>query len=171
MLVGYPIFLLWFMFENKSKIKNKEFREKYNPIYENLSFKDEKATLMEPFISVMRVLILTAVLIFLQKFRYFQIFCSNFLSLFMIIYIGWFKPLKRESHFWQQYNEIFVTLINYHLMCFADLILDEPTRDLVGFSIIAVYSFNLVTNLSYIMFGELTKIYKILRLKYYKWKL
>ena len=45
----------------------------------------------------------------------------------------------------------------YHLICFADLILDEPTRDLVGFSMIAVSSFNLVSNLSYIMFGEMKK--------------
>ena len=59
----------------------------------------------------------------------------------------------------------------YHLICFADLILDEPTRDLVGFSMIAVSSFTLVSNRSHIMFGEMKKIYKVLRLKYFKWKL
>ena len=59
----------------------------------------------------------------------------------------------------------------YHLICFADLILDEPTRDVVGISMIAVCSFNLVSNLSHIMFGEIKKIYKVLRLKYFKWKL
>ena len=80
------------MFENKGKIKNLLFREKFNKIFENLSFKDEKGTLIEPFISVMRVLILMAVLIFLQNYRYFQIFCCNFLSLFMVIYVGWHEP-------------------------------------------------------------------------------
>lgn len=89
----------------------------------------------------------------------------------MIIYVGWFTPLNREVQFWQQYNEVFITFLTYHLICFADFINEEPTRDLVGFSMIVVCTFNLVTNLSHIMFGELKKIYKMLRLKYYKWKL
>jgi hypothetical protein len=59
------------MLTNKTKIKDKQFRENYNAIYENLSLKDDKATLMEPFLSLARVLILTAALIFLQKYRYF----------------------------------------------------------------------------------------------------
>ena len=131
----------------------------------------DRATLQEPFISVIRVLILTAALIYLQKFRYFQIFISNFLSIFMIIFVGWNKPLKREVHFWQQYNESFVTLMNYHLICFADLIVDEPTRNFMGFSMIGVCTFNLVTNISFIMFGEIRKVYLKLRPKYYTWKL
>jgi hypothetical protein len=70
-LVLYPIFLLRFMLTSKEKVKDREFREKYNPIFEMLAFKDERPTLLEPFIKVIRVLILTASLIFLQKFRYF----------------------------------------------------------------------------------------------------
>lgn len=89
----------------------------------------------------------------------------------MIIYVGWVKPHKREHHFWQQFNEVFVTLINYHLICFADLILDEPTRDLVGLSMISLVSLNLIVNFGNIMFGELKKLYLNLRLKYYLWKL
>jgi hypothetical protein len=53
------------MLTRKDKVKDKEFREKYKPIFEILSFKDEIATLLEPFISVTRVLILTGTLIFL----------------------------------------------------------------------------------------------------------
>jgi 2-oxo-4-hydroxy-4-carboxy--5-ureidoimidazoline (OHCU) decarboxylase len=53
------------MLTRKEKVKDKEFREKYNSIFEILSFKDERALLLEPFISVTRVLIFTAVLVFL----------------------------------------------------------------------------------------------------------
>jgi len=59
----------------------------------------------------------------------------------------------------------------YHLICFADLILDEPTRDIMGFSMIIVCSLNLFTNFSHIMFGEIKTIFKGMRLKYYKWKI
>ena len=171
MLVFYPVFLLSFMLSSKEKVKDKEFRKKYNPIFEILAFKDERAIILEPFISVMRVLILPATLIFLQKLRFFQLFCTNFLSVFMTIYVGWFKPYRYDINFWQQYNEVFVILMNYHLICFADLIQDESTRDIMGFSIIAVISFNLITNISHIVFGMISPLYLIYRLKYCKWKL
>jgi hypothetical protein len=61
--------------------------------------------------------------------------------------------------------------MNYHLICFADLILDEKTRDIIGFSMIAFISFNLITNISNILFGLIRQIYFIYRLKFYKQKL
>jgi hypothetical protein len=61
--------------------------------------------------------------------------------------------------------------MNYHLICFADLILDEPTRNFMGFSMIAVYTFNLVTNISFIMYGEIRKLCIAMRGKYYKWRI
>ncbi len=170
-LIAYPVFLILFTFKNKNKIKNTEFRKKYSPIYENMASNNDRTTLLISSISVIRVLILAAVIIYLQKYRYFQIFFSNFFSIFMIIYIGQFEPLNKEVHFWQQYNESFVTLMNYHLICFADLILDEPTRNFMGFSMIAVYTFNLVTNISFIMYGEIRKLCIAMRGKYYKWRI
>ena len=59
----------------------------------------------------------------------------------------------------------------YHILCFADLIQDEPARELMGFSMITFLCLNLLTNISCIMFGEIKRSYAILRLRYYKWKL
>ena len=70
-LVFFPALLLRFMYVNKHKMKDKEFRESKSSIYENLSFNGDNATILEPFISMMRVLIFTASLIYLQDFRYF----------------------------------------------------------------------------------------------------
>jgi hypothetical protein len=49
----------------------KEFRESRSAIYEKLSPRGDIATVLEPFISLVRVLIFTASLIYLQDFRYF----------------------------------------------------------------------------------------------------
>ena len=61
--------------------------------------------------------------------------------------------------------------MNYHILCFADLIQDEPTREVIGFSMITFLCFNLFTNIGSIMLGEIKKGYAKFRLKYYKWKL
>jgi hypothetical protein len=61
--------------------------------------------------------------------------------------------------------------MNYHILCFADFIQDEPTREVMGFSMIAFLCINLLTNIGFIMFGEIKKTYFSFRLKYYTWKL
>jgi hypothetical protein len=61
--------------------------------------------------------------------------------------------------------------MNYHILCFADFIHDEPTRELIGFSMIVFLCFNLLTNIGSIMIGEIKKTCFSFRLKYYKWKL
>ena len=159
------------MYVNRHKMKDKEFRESLSPIYENLSSRENNAIILEPFFSMVRVLIFTASLIFLQDFRYFQIFISNFLVVFMIIYVGWCQPYKSDVNFWNQFNEVFVSIMNYHILCFADFIQDEPTREKMGLSMISFLCFNLLTNIGFIMFGEIKKSFVSLRFKFYEWKL
>lgn len=73
--------------------------------------------------------------------------------------------------FFQQFNEWFIALTTYHLMCFADFIEDEPTRTTVGWSMITCVSFNLLLNLSVIVFGAAKQVCRRLKIKYLKWKL
>jgi hypothetical protein len=61
--------------------------------------------------------------------------------------------------------------MNYHILCFADFIQDEPAREVMGFSMISFVCFNLLTNIGSIMFGEIRKNFYIFRRKYYKLKL
>ena len=89
----------------------------------------------------------------------------------MVIYVGWYKPYKADFHFWNQYNEAFVVIMNYHILCFADFIQDEPTREIMGFSMIGFVCLNLLTNIGSIMFGEIKNSFIRLRTKYWKCKL
>jgi hypothetical protein len=88
------------MHNQRHRMKDEEFRKSLDSIYGNLSFREDNATILEPFISMVRVLIFTSMLIFLQDFKYFQIFVSNFLVVFMFIYVGWHQPYKAEFYFW-----------------------------------------------------------------------
>jgi hypothetical protein len=56
-------------------------------------------------------------------------------------------------------------------MCFADFIQDEPTRTIVGWSMIAFVTLNLLVNIGYIMFGGIKKGCRAGMIKYYNWKI
>lgn len=89
----------------------------------------------------------------------------------MIIFAGVIEPYaNKETSFFQQFNEVFVAITNYHLMCFADFVEDEPTRNVVGMSMIVCVSFNLVINVGYIMLGAIKDACIKLRKRYFTWK-
>ena len=45
---------------------------------------------------------------------------------FLVIYVGICEPyIEKQTLNFQFFNESFISITNYHLMCFADFILDE----------------------------------------------
>jgi hypothetical protein len=123
-LIGFPIFSFAFLLKKRAKLHTKKFKDRYEALYEGLNYKRGHAiVLAEPAISFVRILILTSSLILLQNYRYFQLFVSNFSMTFIIIYTGLAKPYnERSQSFFQTFNECFVAIMTYHLMCFADFI-------------------------------------------------
>jgi hypothetical protein len=127
--------------------------------------------LLEPFWATVRIFVLCITLIVLQKYRYFQIFMVNALFTMMLIYIGWTKPFADPTiYFFEMFNECFIALTNYHMMCFADFVQDDATRNILGWSMIGIVGGNLVINVLYIVVGAVKDTYFKLRTKYYQWK-
>lgn len=91
---------------------------------------------------------------------------------FIVIYVGWSEPYieKRTTNF-QFFNEAFIAITNYHLMCFADFIEDEPTRNVMGWSLIFCVCFNLFINIGSIMVGVAKNSFKTCKKSYYVRKL
>ena len=89
----------------------------------------------------------------------------------MVIYIGQVNPYKSNTHhFFEMFNEAFIFIFNYHLMCCADFIKEQETLYLMGWSMIFFISLNLLVNLTFIMFGVFKELFNKYRLKYYKKK-
>ena len=89
----------------------------------------------------------------------------------MLIYVGLEEPFESKSfHFFEMFNELFIAIMNYHLMCFADFV-DNSKREFMGMSMIVAISLNLITNMSFIIFSELKKQYYKFRVYFYKKKL
>lgn len=106
-------------------------------------------------------------LIFLDGHPYFQIAINNCLGTSIVIYMKWFEVYREFDYkFFQAFNEAFVLLINYHMICFADFISDSKTRTKMGWSLIVTLAVNLLINFGYIIFTTSADAYRKLRRKY-----
>jgi len=71
-LIGFPIFVLVFLQRKGNKLHLPKYRERYGKLYEELNYKREgKKALLEPFFSLVRILMLTLTLVLLKDYRYF----------------------------------------------------------------------------------------------------
>jgi hypothetical protein len=84
--------------------------------------------------------------------------------------VGLMSPYSdRSANQIELFNETCVILINYHLICFTDFVLDLEKKDQVGYSLIAVTIFYIVVNLSLISFQNIVTLCR--KIKLYRLKL
>lgn len=62
-----------------------------------------------------------------------QLASQNFISLLMLIYLQWYKPLDSKfSNNIETFNEGTIISLTYFLFCFTDFVPDPATRDGLG---------------------------------------
>ena len=87
-LIAMPFINIFLLRRFKDRLRSEEIQNKYGAIYDSLKIENGNAVLYEPSIGLGRILMLTFSLIFLQRFRYFQIFIANATTTTVIIYNG-----------------------------------------------------------------------------------
>ena len=73
-LIGLPIFMLFFLLKKSKNLRERSYKNKFGTLYAELNYNyiwKDKVVLLEPFFSLMRVLLLTLSLLLLKDFRYF----------------------------------------------------------------------------------------------------
>lgn len=79
---------------------------------------------MEPFISSSREILMMATMVFIKR-PFLQIFINNGLWLFIVIYSQvWEVYADKTFNRLSLFNEVFIYLLNYHVLLFTDLIVD-----------------------------------------------
>jgi hypothetical protein len=94
-----------------------------------------------------------------------------FWVVFTLIWVGYHPYNTNEKTFFEQFNECFIALTVYHIMCFADTVEDLETRNAIGWSLIVCVSFCLVANFAYILFWLAKDTHRKVMTWYYTWKL
>ena len=89
----------------------------------------------------------TCALLLLQDYKTFQIIISFYCWTALVIYIGNSNPFK-TWRLWklELFNECFICLILYHLLCCADFVQDMRTLTKVGWSMVVTILINFIVN-------------------------
>ena len=157
-IIGQPLLLASIFFFVKIRtIMSYSFKKRLGVIYENLETRTVdkhgdlshvKNRLKWPIYEAFEKLVLVYVLVFSIDRPYAQLIVINFLSVFYIIVVGNLRPYKTPSaNKWKLFGEIFVFLIFYHLLSLSDFVQDAETRSTIGWSMICITSFSLVSDL------------------------
>ena len=164
---GLPIFMIIFLQTNRFEVRNDDFRKKFGEMFEKYRYKDNnRYVLLEPFVSLTRRLVLAVSFVFLSHLKYFGLFSANFQMTFVVIFNGMVTPFgTKKDLFIEQYNEVFVAFLIYHIICFADLVTDPYTKNMLGFSMIGVMSLAILTGFSIMAFSIISSLVNYCKLK------
>jgi hypothetical protein len=88
-IVILPVWTFDLLIRNKDNLNKEEFKQKFLSVYEQLKYKKEGAwTLAEPSISMVRMLLTCAALLFMQEYRALQLVTALFLHYVVMVYNG-----------------------------------------------------------------------------------
>jgi hypothetical protein len=172
-IVGFPILNTIFIYKKRDELDDLEVKQKFGPFFEQLDLKDLKmANLFAPTISILRRLGISLSLVFLLWSHYFQIMTQMYLMVAMVIYVGQTRPYDSplENNL-DIFNEVFIALLIYTLICFADLVQEPSALPPIGWFMIGVIVVNITINFSIMIYKSVRKFYFACRLKLAKRRL
>ena len=111
---------------------------------------------MEPFFSALRRLFMIVAVIYLRGFPVFQLMVCTYTWVATIILNGYLMFKLPRDFIMDQTNEVFIMILMYHMICFADLVTDETTRGYIGWSMVGTMCFNILFNFSVILKDSIT---------------
>ena len=172
-LIASPLTNLGIMLRYRNDLGKEPVKEKYESLYDKLNYESTTslAVLLEPFLTQMRILVMCLALIYLDSLPIFQIIINTNLTTLTVIFIKWFKVYKeRDYQFFQEFNEVFVWLITYHLICFSGVLSGGNLLKSLGISAIVTITVNLVVNFGYILFMSGKENLRKAKIKFYTCK-
>ena len=102
----------------------------------------------------------------MNDYPLFCVLLLSFITLITIYIVGTQEPFKdRVKRIMDLINEFLVLVLNYHLMCFTNFVIDPYAREYLGYSMTVVTCFFIAINLGYAFNGMFSNSCK--RVKYW----
>jgi hypothetical protein len=175
-VVAFPAVIAW-IYQSKINFKYVYFRERkfmqqFGSLTKHLAvFREGRKVFTYVWAGMLRKLWLVLMLVFMQDYVLWSLFCVNYHAILMIIVLGYTRPFSRMSMVYLELmNEFTTLLVNYHLMCFTDWVPDVNTRETVGNSLVYTTCVNLGINFMLIARQSSILVYTKCKLYYLKYK-
>ena len=145
LVCGLPIVFVVFIALKLKALADKEFQNKCGSLFEGskLNMKQHQWTVvMIPATYYLRRLVMCLCLVFMPELVWGQVTIQMLTSTWIIIFVGWFRPL--ESNFannMELFTEVVTMFTLYLNMCFTDFVGEPATRSALGWVCISIVSF------------------------------
>lgn len=88
----------------------------------------------------------------LSDFLWMQLATQYLFSVFMVIYLTYFRPLELFfTNRLEAFNECCCVVLMYHIMCFSDFVPSAETRNGLGYSFIVSIFANVAVHLFFML--------------------
>lgn len=137
-----------YLWPRYDKLKTKEYRSRFHPIYEMLNLRHGKATLLWPLVFMLRrALFVVAVCVLIERIE-MQIFLFMIPTLASMVILAWIKPLETSSaNRLEVFNSCMILLMSYCLMSFTAMVEDPRARYEMGFIMVGLTGLNILINI------------------------
>ena len=145
----FPIFILgFFYYKSDDDLRyDEQLKKRFGSLYEGLQLREKRGALFN-FVFIFRRLIFAIIIVSFGKYPWFQIQVNFFISKFLIIYLGYYRPWDNKfSNKLESFNEIYCGMILYHIMLFTEFYDDLDVRYFyIGNSMIYVTYIGMAVN-------------------------
>ena len=163
-MIGSPLIVMAIIYKHRDNLEDQKVKDKFSVLYEGMSMKTLKTKMWYwPTFMLRRVEFVIVPIIFQGQ----PVFQTQLLFLTTTIYLVSYMKLKphveKRRRYLEIFNEVGITIQNYHLFMFADDQIVEA-RHQVGVSYIAVIIIIIIVNVLVVVHS------KFHRCKLRKWK-
>ena len=167
-----PVFFLFFYAYKLKKWEDEKFQRKYGALLEGTDQERETSqwvVILVPLSFFVRRMTMSLVLVFWHDFLWGQLALQLYLSIFILIFIGWTRPLDSDfANNMELFNEVIGILSMYCLMLFSDFVGDPEARAVCGYGFIGIVCIFALVHIFILIQDTCSSLYQAIRRKYYK---
>ena len=166
-LIAYPIWIIIFFCLKEPHWEDDDFTSRFGSVFGETKVEKREhkwLPLILPISFLGRRAIFIFSVIVSPEFLWMQLFAQFCISVAMVIYLVWWKPLN--SHFaniMETFNEITCIVLMYHLQLFSDFVPSAETRSKLGTSFLIVFILNVSVHLFFMLRETLGDVGKKLK--------
>lgn len=141
-----PLSLLYILVQRRRDLHRHRIYNVLGELYAGFKT-DDRFNLIYYFLFAVRRFIYVYMVIYCEDISWAQIMVLQFMNLFMVVYIGQFKPMSRKhKNKIELFNEACIAIITTHMICYTDWVPGRKERDVMGWSMIAIIGINILIN-------------------------
>jgi hypothetical protein len=167
LMFGYPIMTILVIFFYKSRLEQPQIYKRISNFYTDIKLNRRRDVHLAYYtIFLIRRIIFVSIPTFFYMFPFYQVQILIFLTSLYIIFYAGSKPHIYKSRRWiEVFNEVWIMMMNYHLIAFSDFNRSNLTQYLAGYSYIFNIGFIVAVNLVVMIYKMIQKFIRLRKLK------